>query len=190
MPARRKRARQSDSALSWVATGLAGTGLIVGGFGAGVLLGIVSEEPSILTGHWAGRSERVALRPPASASERSRAGRRVAVSPQASAAPTPSAAAHPRPARGPLPPVAAAAPGYAVQVGSFSSSGSARAMKRRLAEQGYESFVSVGGTGAGRRWRVRVGPFAARARADRIAGRLEGREGLATWIVTLGEQTD
>ena len=188
MPARRKRARQSDSALSWIATGLAGVGLILGGFGAGVLLGIVSEEPSILTGHWAGRSERVALQPPVSATPRD--GRRVAATAQPPAAPARSAAADPRPARGPLPPVAAAAPGYAVQVGSFSSSDSARAMKRRLAEQGYESFVSVGGSGAGQRWRVRVGPFAARARADRVAGRLEGREGLATWIVTLGERTD
>ena len=100
------------------------------------------------------------------------------------------ARSEPEPASERLPPVAAPGSGYAVQVGSFSSSDSARAMKKRLAEQGYESFVSVGGSGAGRRWRVRVGPFAARERADRAAGRLEGREGLATWIVTLGERTN
>ena len=65
MAARRKRLRGGDSAFSWVLTGLSGLGLIVGGFGAGVLLGVVTEEPTVLTGHWAGRSERVALRPAA-----------------------------------------------------------------------------------------------------------------------------
>jgi len=179
MAARRKRLRGGDSAFSWVLTGLSGLGLIVGGFGAGVLLGVVTEEPTVLTGHWAGRSERVALRP-AAAEPTSRTSTRVPsdsvkrIEPEAAPA-----------ARTLLPPVAAARSGYAVQVGSFSSSEAAQAMKRRLAERGYGSFISAEGRGAARRWRVRVGPYSAKDGAGRAATKLQNGEGLATWLVTL-----
>ena len=94
------------------------------------------------------------------------------------------------PARTLLPPVAAARSGYAVQVGSFSSSEAAQAMKRRLAERGYGSFISAEGRGAARRWRVRVGPYSAKDGAGRAATKLENGEGLATWLVTLDGRGD
>lgn len=193
MAARRKRARRGDTALSWLLTGLSGLGLTVGGFGAGVLIGIVTEEPSVLTGYWLGRSERVTLHtPPAAAgrvappADRDRAAKRT----QGKEAPASRAKPATNPTRGLLPAVAAAPVGYAVQVGSFSSSEAARMMQTRLEGRGYESFVSLRRDDDGRRWRVRVGPFGARDRADHTASRLQRGEGLATWVVTLGERGD
>ena len=180
MAARRKGLRGGDSVFSWVLTALSGLTLIVGGFGAGALLGVVTEEPSVLTGHWAGRSERVALRSDA-APQKS-----VRVSPAAAKPVEPEAA----PARTLLPSVAAARTGYAVQVGSFSGPEAAQAMKGRLAERGYASFISAEGSGAARRWRVRVGPYPAKDGAVRAATKLQNGEGLATWLVTLDGRGD
>jgi len=191
--ARRKKARRGDTALSWLLTGLSGLGLTLGGFGAGVLIGVITEEPSILTGYWLGRSERVALQatPPAaervvSAGDRKPIGKPTPERGSPAGRPEPVAT----PTRGLLPAVAAAPAGYAVQVGSFSSSEAAGAMTVQLEGRGYDSFVSVGRDDGGRRWRVRVGPFKARDRADRAASRLQRGEGLATWVVTLGGRED
>lgn len=193
MAARRRRARRGDTAFSWLLTGLSGLGLTVGGFGAGVLIGIVTEEPSVLTGYWLGRSERVALRTPPAGAERvappvnrARAAKRT----QDKDAPASRAKPAATSVWGLLPAVAAPPVGYAVQVGSFSSSEAAQMMQTRLAGRGYETFVSVGRDEDGRRWRVRVGPFGARDRADHTASRLQHGEGLATWVVPLGERGD
>ena len=175
--AARKRSRQRDGAMAWLGTLLFGAALAVGGFGAGVLLGVGTEEPAVLLGYWAGRSERVVLGAdgPSKASAR-----------RALAAPE-SKAERVAPSVSGLPAVGAAPSGFAVQVGAFSSSEAARSMRARLEGGGYESFVVAAATTRDRRWRVRVGPFSSRDEADRTASRLERREGLSTWIVGLGD---
>jgi cell division septation protein DedD len=51
-------------------------------------------------------------------------------------------------------------------------------VRKRLREDGYTALmVSEGGT-----WKVRVGPYADRAEAERAAVRLRSEKGLTTWI--------
>ena len=196
---RRTRPQRREGVLAWVGTALAGLVLIVAGFGAGVLLGVVSEEPAALAGVLTGGKERVALAsgrsdevtgeqpapaPRMAAPERSSgesAGERTARA-------TPVARERAQPEGRDLPAVSAAPTGYAVQVGAFASSEAARAMRSKLAAKGYESFVAAGAAARGQRWRVRVGPFANRAQADRAAWQLKRREGISTWVVDLNER--
>lgn len=183
--ATRRRSRRRDGFLAWAGTALVGLVLVVGGFGAGVLLGVVSEEPAALTGLLTGRTERIALprrdeASPARGPEKPAEERVVRTKP--------ARQARSQPERRPLPAVSAAPTGYAVQVGAFASSKAARAMKSKLASNGYESFVAAGAATRDHRWRVRVGPFSSRNEADRAAGQLGLREGLSTWVVRLDER--
>jgi len=195
--AARRRPRKRESSLAWLGTLVVGVVLITGGFGAGVLLGVVTEEPSVLTSAWAGGGERVALSPEAVGD---RAGE-IGTAPAATPSPfqTRIAAVPPRPQPipendapgirvGDLPAVSASPSNFAVQVGAFASSESARAMKAKLDGGGYESFVSPGAASRDRRWRVRVGPFSTRSQAEQAAVRLERRDGLSTWIVRLADE--
>lgn len=75
----------------------------------------------------------------------------------------------------PTPPPATTAPAaesWVVQVGSFSQTDNAEALRRRLAGEGFEAFVSRVVTDAGTMHRVRVGPVGDRAEADRLLARL------------------
>lgn len=74
--------------------------------------------------------------------------------------------------------------GFAIQVGAFSESDSAERLAHGLSEDGFPTYVTPG-AGAGR-WRVRVGPFETRERAEAIAGRLEKEQGLPTWVLSEG----
>ena len=166
--AARRRSRQRGGAMAWLGTLLFGLALTVGGFATGLVLGVGTEEPAVLLGYWSGRSERVAVAAGGSAE-----------SPASALTESGGAAA----SGSRLPAVAAAASGFAVQVGAFSSSEAARSKKARLERDGYPSFVVAAAASRDQRWRVRVGPFPTRDQADRTAGRLERREGLSTWVV-------
>jgi cell division septation protein DedD len=65
-----------------------------------------------------------------------------------------------------------AAESWAVQVGSFSQTDNAEALRRKLTGAGFEAFVSRVATDAGTMHRVRVGPVGDRAEADRLLVRL------------------
>ena len=182
--------RQRDGALAWLGTLLIGAILVAGGFGSGVLLGVVTEEPAALASYWTGRSERVAL-VSGSPGEASLAPPGAAPSTPARSAPASVGRAVAKSAtRAPqesLPAVSAPPSGFAVQVGAFSSSEAARSMKSKLEAGGYAGYVSAGAASRERRWRVRVGPFSDRAAAARAASALERREGLSTWVVGLDD---
>jgi DedD protein len=65
------------------------------------------------------------------------------------------------------------ASGWVVQVGSFSNSTNAKALRDRLRKMGYASFVeAVSGKGGGV-FRVRVGPELTRAKAEQLQQRLQ-----------------
>lgn len=70
----------------------------------------------------------------------------------------------------------------AIQVGAFGESGGAEALVARLEAAGFPAYVAVG-AGDGARWRVRVGPFANREKADAAATRLKQSEKLPTWVL-------
>jgi DedD protein len=62
---------------------------------------------------------------------------------------------------------------YVVQVGSFAEEGRARDMRARLERAGLKSYTQEVETKDGRRLRVRAGPFASKAEAERAAEKLK-----------------
>ncbi len=63
---------------------------------------------------------------------------------------------------------------FVVQVGAFADPAKAREMRQKLENAGLKTYTVVAKTPDGDRTRVRVGPFATRADADRAAGRIKG----------------
>lgn len=63
---------------------------------------------------------------------------------------------------------------FIVQVGAFSDEAKVREIKQKLESVGLKTYTQVVQTSAGRATRVRVGPFANRADADRAAERVKG----------------
>jgi DedD protein len=102
----------------------------------------------------------------------------------ATVVPAPSAAPAPSPAATPAAGVAAAPPGdgWLVQVGAFGSAAAARSLVQDLQASGLEARISPVSRGSQTLHRVRVGPVAARADADRLAARLKAR-GLPATVI-------
>jgi len=68
--------------------------------------------------------------------------------------------------------------GVFIQVIATAQRSAAESVRKRLREDGYTALmVSEGGT-----WKVRVGPYADRAEAERAAVKLRSEKGLTTWI--------
>ncbi len=79
----------------------------------------------------------------------------------------------------------AAAPGrFVVQVGAFADPDKAREARARLERAGLKTYTHVAETKAGKRTRVRVGPFASRSDADKAASKIKGLD-LPAAILTL-----
>jgi len=72
--------------------------------------------------------------------------------------------------------------GWAVQLGSFASSANAEKLARQLKGQSFPAYVSSSGAGRSLRYRVRVGPMADRAAAERAIARLS-KEGHSAGVV-------
>ena len=89
--------------------------------------------------------------------------------------PAPVAAA---PIAKPVPP---ASDGWSLQVGAFRSRENADRQVKMLMSKGYAASVAPAAVGG--LYRVRVGPFAQRAEADRIAARLRSEEGMASSVI-------
>lgn len=111
-------------------------------------------------------------------------------------APTPRAAATPPPVTPPAPPPvtppaapvtakpapAPAAGGWSVQVGAYRARENAERQARDLAAKGYAASAVAPPTPGGL-FRVRIGPFAQRAEADRVVTRLRSQEGLSSSVI-------
>ncbi|MFZ5655959.1 MAG: SPOR domain-containing protein [Pseudomonadota bacterium] len=117
-----------------------------------------------------------AAKPAADASAPAAAdGRAVATAPRpATAASTP-----PAPATPPAPQPAAAAVGFAVQLGAFSNAADAQRLQDRARAAGFSAFVEPVRTEAGTLHRVRLGPVADRAAADALRSQAAGRLGVS-----------
>jgi len=179
---------------------------IVLGFGAGLAVGVVVQDPGLVFGVFAGGAEPVELArlEPARAPEEAAAARPAETPPVASAsapakpapaapAPVPAPAVARAPAAKPrLPAVSAPPPGFdgsgsgfSVQVGAFSERDSARRLEDRLSKLGFPTYTVDGG-GSGGKWRVRVGPVSDRSEAEALARTLKQDESLPTWILQTG----
>lgn len=96
-----------------------------------------------------------------------------------------STAPESRPEPVPEPAATAKAPpkgGWSVQVGAFGSADSARKLVKELGADGYAAYLAPVTRAGKTLHRVRVGPEAARADADRLATRLKTR-GLPATVV-------
>lgn len=202
-------ARERDSGSRWLVTLLGVVVLVAGGFAMGLVVGVVSQEPDLVVGHLAGRSEElhwaagaepadgpgfapdaardVAAAPPAAHVTTSPKPPERAPTEQRGAAAEPAGAA--APADVALAPAAVSAPpqrsdtGYSIQVGAFAESATADGVAGELSEKGLPVYVTPGADSGDRRWRVRVGPFATRPEAAALAQRLKTEEGLPTWVL-------
>ena len=63
---------------------------------------------------------------------------------------------------------------FVIQVGAFADDAKAREVRQKLEKAGLKTYTNVAKTADGDRTRVRVGPFASRAEADRAAGKVKG----------------
>lgn len=86
------------------------------------------------------------------------------------------------PAIKPAPTPAASGGGWAVQVGAFSSAGSARGLVKELTSAGYRAYISPVTRSGKTLHRVRVGPEGDKAGAEQLARRLKAR-GLPATVV-------
>jgi DedD protein len=82
-----------------------------------------------------------------------------------------------------LPP-ASATGRFVVQVGAFADASKAHEARQKVERTGLRTYTQVVETKDGKRIRVRVGPFASRAEADKAAEKIKGLQ-LAAAILTL-----
>lgn len=82
-----------------------------------------------------------------------------------------------------VPSPAAAGRGYAVQVSAYASEGEANALRDKLHGAGFVAFVQKIHAESGTRWRVRVGPEADKAAADRLRSELSTKMNLSGMVV-------
>jgi DedD protein len=79
---------------------------------------------------------------------------------------------------------AAAAGRFVVQVGAFAEKDKARLAQQKLERAGLKNYTNIAETKDGKRIRVRAGPFASRAEADKAAEKIKGLD-LPAAILTL-----
>ena len=105
---------------------------------------------------------------------------RAPITKPAPATPAPAAAA-PTTA---LPPARTVASGFAVQLSAPSVEADANALRDRARAAGFAAFVQRAETGAGVRFRVRIGPVADRDEATALLADAKAKLGLTGFIVT------
>lgn len=113
---------------------------------------------------------KVAAKTPPASDEAARA--KALLDGKAAAAPAAKAAAHEAEGR------------LVVQVGAFADEGKAREVRQKLERAGLKTYTQVADTKDGKRTRVRVGPFATKADADKAAGKIKSLD-LPAAVLTL-----
>ena len=111
----------------------------------------------------------------------------VSTTPVAAAAMKPPVAAEPVAPIAPSPSAASAAdrtPRFVVQVGAFTDPAAVRDVRAKMEKLGLKTYTQVADTTAGRRTRVRLGPFDSRAEADSVRARAK-KVGVAAVVLTL-----
>ncbi len=73
---------------------------------------------------------------------------------------------------------------FIVQFGSFADVSKAREVRQKVEKAGLKTYAQIAETAEGKRYRVRVGPFATRAEADKAAAKIKALD-LPANILTL-----
>lgn len=184
--------RRGAQASRWLRLAAWAAGIAVLGFGLGVVVGIIGEEPELLLAHVSGDSRAVGLTEAGAPPDASDPGDPAPV-PDVAAEPPPEVpvAPAPAPARAAAePPRAATVPrgqGFSVQVGAFGEEAAAERLAASLRARGLPVYVAAAPAGGPAGWRVRVGPVAQRAEAERLAARLAA-DRLPTWVRSEAER--
>ena len=105
----------------------------------------------------------------------------VSTAPVAAAAIKPPVAAEPASAAAS---VAERAPRFVVQVGAFTDPAAVRDVRAKMEKLGLKTYTQVADTTAGKRTRVRLGPFDSRGEADNVRARAK-KIGVAAVVLTL-----
>ncbi|HEX7687023.1 MAG TPA: SPOR domain-containing protein, partial [Burkholderiaceae bacterium] len=79
---------------------------------------------------------------------------------------------------------AAAGGRFVVQIGAFSDDAKARDARGKVEKLGLKTYTQAVETPSGKRVRVRVGPYATKAEADRAAARIKS-DGLPAAVLSL-----
>jgi cell division protein FtsN len=204
-----RRGTRPEPRISLVGTAAGAAFLVVVGFGIGLVVGVAWEDPSLVAGHIAGRTEEVPLasleesevdrgaEPPAAepapaqpepAAEKPAATPPVSSPQRTAPAKAPPVATPAVTARSASTPPPASSEGFWIQVGSFTEPSQAEELRDHLRAKGFSVRVASGKVGDVARWRVRVGPVAGRAEADRVAARLKSEERLPTWVLSAAKE--
>lgn len=165
--AERRGAREKGRFLGWLISSLVLIFLMVGGFGVGLVVGFVVEEPTLVAGHIVGRTTAIdwgSQGTSASTVQGLALGDEIASPPSVGLGPPSSA-----------PKI------FAIQVGAFGDPLLAASLAEDLRSTGYP--VQVLEPLEDDRWRVRVGPLSPRVVAEEMALRLKRENRLPTWIL-------
>ncbi len=111
----------------------------------------------------------------------------VGSAPPPRAAPPPPRAAPPPPRAAPPPPAVVASPatpaeGFVIQVLSTREEAKANRILTQLSQGGYPAFLSPVEVGSQVQYRVRIGPYAERAAAEKAGQEVNRKYKLDTWI--------
>jgi cell division septation protein DedD len=170
--------------------------LLIGfGFVAGLLIGVLSEEPELLAGHLRGEGESVVMAP--TEGDGMADGRVISETVVEHADVERRAVMEIREDETPevgLPVVAARSAeeptdteqerSWAIQVGAFEDEASAARLADGLAAKGYPAKL-LAASGGSQRWRVRVQPLRDEGKARQLANRLKRVEQLPTWVLPM-----
>jgi len=168
--AARSSARKRGWGLGWLATLLALLLMVFGGFGVGLVVGFVLEEPTLVAGHIVGRTTEIDWGPENARASTPGAGEAGALAPVGA---------------GPSPAFLRAqeeALRFSIQVGAFGNPARASDLAEQLGSAGYP--VQILEPDDDDRWRVRVGPIDSRNEADTLALRLKREDRLPTWVLS------
>lgn len=88
-------------------------------------------------------------------------------------------------ARAATPAVAPRAGGYAVQLAALGSEADANALRDKLRNAGFDSFVDSVSAGGKQLWRVRAGPQTQRVDAERLRDQIKAKMGISGNVVSV-----
>ena len=168
---RRSGARGWISALAWVFL------LCAVGFATGIGLGLFVENPELVAKHARGATDEIrwskdAVPPSQGVDGTPAIGKKLVAEAAVRRPGPPGDVAKPEPIRG----------GFLIQVGAFQSAEAAEQQVASLRQWGFSARVFPATTGARSSWRVRLGPYPSRERAQKLARQIESK-GVSTWVL-------
>ncbi len=168
---RRSGARGWVSALGWVFV------LCAAGFAAGIGMGLFVENPELVARHVRGATDEIPWSkdavPVAQGVEGTQTiGEKLIAETKVRRAEASDDAPDPGSVRG----------GFLIQVGSFQSAEAAEQQVASLRGWGFSARVFPATVGARSSWRVRLGPYPSRERAQKMARQIQAK-GVSTWVL-------